>query len=505
MAKTKINSHYADFFKAATARPEGPFHFQSRFAEELQQLVRVPTGAGKTAMAILGWLWRRNRAGKELRNATPRRLVYCLPMRVLVEQTRDNAIQWLHNTGLLGGDAEFEMKEGERRVKTYVPSWSDSGKVAVTVLMGGEDKNSWDLYPERDAIIIGTQDMLLSRALNRGYGMTRFRWPMHFGLLNNDAMWVFDEIQLMGSGLATTAQLEAFRTKLGTAGSTRSVWMSATLEPDWLKTVDFAPPTDELKLTDQDTSQSPALHDRMNADKPLFRAVARIDDADALAKEVLDAHQAAGRTLVVLNTVQRAANLFDAIDKLIKKRKIADPPRRLLLHSRYRPGERVKRLEELTDKPAGAGTIVVATLVIEAGVDISAKVMFTELAPWASLVQRFGRCNRQGKDTDAKVFWIDWPSDPAAKDADKKQADLSLPYQVEELKNARTLLIDCTNVGPFHLPVVKLYQEHTHVIRRKDFIELFDTTPDLAGNDTDVSRYVREIESSDLQIFWRET
>ena len=42
-----------------------------------------------------------------------------------------------------------------------------------------------------------------------------------------------------------------------------------------------------------------------------------------------------------------------------------------------------------------------------------------------------------------------------------------------------------------------------HVIRRKDFIDLFDTTPDLAGNDIDVSRYIREGEDSDVQVFWR--
>ncbi len=53
--------------------------------------------------------------------------------------------------------------------------------------------------------------MLLSRALNRGYGMSRYRWPIHFGLLNNDCLWVMDEIQLKGPGLATACQLEAFR------------------------------------------------------------------------------------------------------------------------------------------------------------------------------------------------------------------------------------------------------------------------------------------------------
>ncbi len=43
-----------------------------------------------------------------------------------------------------------------------------------------------------------------------------------------------------------------------------------------------------------------------------------------------------------------------------------------------------------------------------------------------------------------------------------------------------------------------------HVIRRKDFLELFDTTPDLAGNDIDVSRFIREGDELDVQVFWRE-
>src|SRR5438093_13701498 len=28
--------------------------------------------------------------------------------------------------------------------------------------------------------------------------MSRYRWPMHFGSLNNDCLWVMDETQLMG-------------------------------------------------------------------------------------------------------------------------------------------------------------------------------------------------------------------------------------------------------------------------------------------------------------------
>jgi len=106
--------------------------------------------------------------------------------------------------------------------------------------MGGEsDLKTWAEYPEQDMVLIGTQDMLLSRALLRGYGMSRFLWPVHFALLHNDCLWAFDEVQLTGAGLTTSAQLEAFRRNLTPGAPSRSLWLSATLRCDWLETVDF--------------------------------------------------------------------------------------------------------------------------------------------------------------------------------------------------------------------------------------------------------------------------
>ncbi len=114
--------------------------------------------------------------------------------------------------------------------------------------MGGDVTDEWEREPERECILIGTQDMLLSRALNRGYAMSRFRWPLHFGLLNNDCLWVFDEVQLMSDGLATTAQLAAFRERFRDVRPCHSIWMSATLDRDWLRQIDFAPRVEQLKL-----------------------------------------------------------------------------------------------------------------------------------------------------------------------------------------------------------------------------------------------------------------
>ena len=234
---------FKEMFKKATNKHQTPFHYQTMLAEcrNFPSLLEVPTGMGKTAAAILGWIWRRRYAPPAIRAATPRRLVYCLPMRVLVEQTRDCAVTWLYNLGILGGIAEFEEKDGNIKLKDY-DSWAgddDTAKIRVHLLMGGEVDRDWDMYPERDAILIGTQDMLLSRALNRGYALSRFRWPVQFGLLNNDCLWVMDEIQLMGNGLGTTTQLQAFRRMFTTAAPVRSLWMSATMHEDWLKTVDF--------------------------------------------------------------------------------------------------------------------------------------------------------------------------------------------------------------------------------------------------------------------------
>ena len=41
------------------------------------------------------------------------------------------------------------------------------------------------------------------------------------------------------------------------------------------------------------------------------------------------------------------------------------------------------------------------------------------------------------------------------------------------------------------------------VLRRRDLLDLFDTTPDLAGNDVDVSRFIRDADDHDVRVCWR--
>ncbi len=466
-------SGYPAWFKQATAR-FSPYPYQQQLAEQpWPDALEIPTGLGKTAAVTLAWLYKRRKLHDP---ETPRRLVWCLPMRVLVEQTRENIQHWL------------------TRLDEPVP---------VHLLMGGEaDMKAWSEEPEQDQILIGTQDMLLSRALMRGYGMSRYRWPIDFAQLHSDALWVFDEIQLMGAGLPTSTQLEAFRRTSAHPGSARSLWISATLNAKWMDSIDFRPYLDKLRIQTLSNTEkhSDTIRKRHEANKPLAFATTRLTSETAksqaktyihqLCDEILQHHENQ-TTLIILNTVERAQALGEQLLKRFKKH--TDAPEMLLVHSRFRAEERQRLNQRLARTASHENRIIIATQAIEAGVDLSSHILFTELAPWPSLVQRFGRCNRAGEHALAPVFILDI-------ETGKK---LSPPYTDETLEAAHQKLNGLTSASAADLPRIDEARPIHPVLRRKDLLELFNTEADLSGFDIDISPYIRDSGTPPIQVFWR--
>ncbi|GIW75953.1 MAG: hypothetical protein KatS3mg104_1016 [Phycisphaerae bacterium] len=473
---------FSTFFGTLT---EGmtPHDWQVELAKDpscRNRIIRIPTGLGKTFGVLCAWAYHRLCRGDD---RWPRRLVWCLPMRVLVEQTA-------HVARELAG----QIPEQQRPI--------------VHIAMGGEDSGEWFLHPEKPAVIIGTQDMLLSRALNRGYASARARWPMEFGLHNQDALWVMDEVQLMDVGLATSAQLQAFRDQ----DSKKHLrpcftwWMSATLQPDWLKSVDTEPYHQAWVQNPCEVPADQRTGGLWNIVKQATTDTILPDKHSELAKRILEEHAKLSDgefgkiTLVVCNTVERARQTFEALQK---QNPLADLR---LVHSRFRPVEREKWRDEFLNKDAchsGVDRIIVATQVVEAGVDISAGCLVTELAPWPSLVQRFGRCARYGGS--GSVLVIDR----------RKNTEDAAPYRSEELESAWDTIQQLRDVGIKALEAheasldanrrQRLYPYNpAHLLLRKEFDELFDTTPDLTGADLDISRFIRSGEERDLQVFWLE-
>ena len=480
-----------------------PFSYQRELARVWPKVLVAPTGSGKTAAVTLAWAARRLTFPAD----TPRRLVWCFPMRTLVEQTSAAARQWF-------GRLQEDGKNDDGRL----PTPED-----VFVLMGGVDSRVWIDNPERPAILVGTQDMLLSRALMRGYASSRALWPMEFALLHEDAQWVFDEVQLMGAGRTTSAQLEAFRrcderraVEMGFPArkAARSLWVSATLRPDWLETVDHdAPPSDSVVTVRSDGSDD-RLAERARAAKRVRCASSSPTSnkrpalkqyVEQLAEEILDAHRTGRMTLAIVNRVDRAQALALALERSVTKRDMGTPEL-ALVHSRFRPADRRREMQKVTGERGEPGTIVVATQAIEAGVDISAAVLVAELAPWSSMVQRFGRANRYAEVPEgAEVRWIDLFRglvDEAASERDS--VALALPYAPEDLQAARERLANLDDAAPVHLLHTDDIEPARRVIRRKDLEDLFDTDPDLTGFDVDVSHYIRDADDTDVHVFWRD-
>lgn len=505
-----MNGEFAPFFERVTTYR--PHDWQCRLASRSKcedLLIRIPTGFGKTAGVVVAWLFHRVHRKDA---AWPRRLVLCLPMRTLVEQTYHEVAGWLQRAGL-------------------------APQQHAHVLLGGMSPSDWHLEPERESVLVGTQDMLLSRALNRGYGAGRARWPMEYGLLNVDCLWVMDEIQLMDVGLATSAQLQAFASSDERAGKLprprRTWWMSATLQRDWLRRAPSLKDVDSLPTVRLDEDERTG--ELWNVDKNVRReSVPASNDknAERWADLVEKAHQDTERgiTLAVANTVKSAVALYGAL-----KKRVPHGVDLRLVHSRFRGEEREKWTKEFLSREAckpGVNRVIVATQVVEAGVDVSADALVTEIAPWAALVQRFGRCARYGGR--GRIIVVDRrhtvesarsikAKDDAERAEKRRTADREtvLPYELPEIEAASEavdlLMQGGGKAGPAALEAFEELQTARqgqgllprlypyaplHVLTRRELHDLFDTTPDLTGADVDVSRYVREGDERDVTVWW---
>ena len=517
--KSRAGASFEEFFRQATGF-SSPYMWQTLLAEEgFPDILQVPTGLGKTEI-VLTWAWRRFVANQ----LEPLHLVYCLPMRSLVTQTTQR------------------LKGYFDKLRTEKPELV----VGVHQLMGGAIDDEWVGQPDKPWVLVGTQDQLLSRALNRGYAMSRFDWPAHFGLLNNDCRWVIDEVQLMGPGLWTTSQLDWMRRKrFPPFKPCLTTWMSATVGTSFLSTTDRtreglgeASPEQiafEGKLA-RALKNDPNLQWWRDAQRPVEwwqpnapaakttggnkrgagKAISAAVTPEALAKAVTEKHVAGTLSLVICNTVERARDVFGALSSIEHK---------VLLTSRFRREDRARHEQRLIDfnvaHREGAlpkddpGLICVSTQVIEAGVDLSAYRLWTELSPWSSMLQRLGRLNRKGDDQKA-CAWV-WET---PKEGGNKKVERIGPYEAADIERAKKLVnafAPLSKEKPFAEAIDDLSTQCSKEVgealqpkpsplpRALDVHGLFSTEHDVHGGFTDVSAFVRGTDPDlDVTVFWRD-
>ena len=433
--------NYQDFFKEVTTF--SPYPWQecfSRWSGKSVAVVSAPTGVGKESGAIVPWLYDHKRGVP-----STTRLVYTLPTRSLVDQVYRNTQRVVQASGL---------------------------PIQVYCLKGGLIEHGFEQDLTQPAILIGTQDQLLSRSLNRGFGVSWGQRPLHCAALTNDCRWVLDEIQLTGVGYSTLVELYKHWQALGTFGNVQLCLMSATFDDRPLSGLDV----ERFELNDKDLA-NPVLSAKVTRTKPVFSY--KVESVNDIATLVKTQHTPSSLSLVVLNTVDRVREIGNLLAEL-------NP---LVIHSRFLGFDR----EQLQRKIAEFQGLIISTQVVEAGVDLDADLLITELCPWSSFVQRCGRCGRKRTENSVKIYWLDYKIDwkPA-------------PYSDADCKQTQNILMKLTDASLQALclipaPELKL---PCYPLIHRDVETFFCTHYKSRDTRYTISQYVRDPDTFTVSVVW---
>ncbi|HXG32959.1 MAG TPA: type I-U CRISPR-associated helicase/endonuclease Cas3 [Bryobacteraceae bacterium] len=394
---------------------ESPFSWQDKLLEQMlrgdiPEVIDIPTGLGKTSVMAI-WLVARACGAK-----IPRRLVYVVDRRAVVDQATEEAVRL----------REWADKDGTLRDQLGLNDRS----LPVSTLRGQYvDNREWLDDPSAPAIIVGTVDMIGSRLLFQGYGVSRKMRPYHAGLLGADSLVVLDEAHLVPP---FEHLLRAITTDSGFRPTNERC--QRLIPPFKLTALSATARTQEKKvfgLSDEDL-RHPEVRKRLNAKKSLRIQLLDENDKlhDALAQhawKLSEEGKAAARILLYCDSREVAQKAKEALEKLARSGK-KQIETELFVGGR-RVFEREKAKERLRSLGFIAGSKVdwsspaflFATSAGEVGVDLDADHMVCDLVAWERMVQRLGRVNRRGDGEATVVVIVEREADKRTEQALNKQ------------------------------------------------------------------------------------
>lgn len=358
---SSMQQAFADIFAVGA-----PYDFQLRVAELLLSgqdvILQAPTGAGKTKAALFPYLLARQEG-----IAFPQKLLYTVPMRVLARSFYSDLSQ------------SSTQKDVDARLQT------------------GEQQDDPKLEGE---VIFATIDQVLSSFLNIPYSLSQRQGNINAGAVASSYL-VFDEFHLLDPASSLPTTLEMLRMLKGVAPF---LLMTATFSSQMLHRLAALLNAEVITLSDAELQRIPSQRDK---ERRLY-----LVDNTLTADAVLAHHQ--HRSIAICNTVERAQNLFLELRDALSRRGQRDT-RVILLHARFLQAHRQGKEDEVRrafgkGHPKTGSVILVATQVIEVGLDITCEVMHTEVAPASALLQRAGRCARFAHE-EGEVYVYQVPSD----------------------------------------------------------------------------------------------
>lgn len=462
---------FHDRFVELTGFP--PFPWQERLYARLLEgripgRIDLPTGLGKTSVLAIWKIARESGAD------VPRRLVYIVDRRTIVDQVSEEA-----------------TKLGQR-----CPALS------VCTLRGqleGREDLGWLVDPAREAVIVGTLDMIGSRLLFAGYGVSGRMRPCHAGVLGVDSLIVLDEAHLV----------EAFATLLREIWQSQAWWPDPTIRPFKVIAMSATHAAEEdgagevFGLADVDLAH-PVCRQRIEASKALtLETTDETDFSERMAQHAIDLaleHGLGARIAVFcdlreasdareLSKIGAGAGSGDDGDSGGAKTTKRAPPacyaksvhEALSRRCKAHPALHSAKIELLTGArrahekgavrsalaacgllPGGERVsepvFLVATSAGEVGMDLDSDHMVCDLVAWGRMVQRFGRVNRRGTGESRVVVlapapkcWAE-PKDAQADECAMKREALELLRGLEDVSPRTLLGVRATREGEILRP-----------------------------------------------------
>src|SRR5579864_6332844 len=407
-------------FAALTGNDRGHFPWQWTLYQRLAngdfpRSCDIPTGLGKTSLVALWLIALANHADK-----LPRRLVYVVNRRTVVDQTTDEVEK-------LRGNLDAAELSDSLRNMCAIPLEKGEPPLALSTLRGQfADNREWSADPARPAVIVGTVDMIGSRLLFSGYRVGFKGKPLHAGFLGQDVLLVHDEAHLEPAfeDLIEQIQVEQHERELVGELPWRKLQVMAMTATSRNKVSDS---DNSFGLTEAERNPPPEVPDpptkpvevvwrRLKAPKTIHLHSLqdeKKDLADAMGGLALS-EQFKGSNRAILLFVRTVDNVERVVARLNKEKQRvqqltgtlrglerdklpADP-----IFARFLPESSRAKVVSPTE-----GTVyLVCTSAGEVGINISADHLICDLTTFESMGQRFGRVNRFGDSSDTEIHVI---------------------------------------------------------------------------------------------------